>query len=370
MRWSIPFLRLFGIPVRIHLTFFLLLSLVYYIHQKDNTPIAGWTAVLMVCALFLCVLAHELGHSLMARYFGTKTRGIVLLPIGGVALLEQIPKDPIKEIIVAIAGPLVSILLVGLFFGISLILGVELQYDITHLSASTFLGTLILVNIWIICLNFLPAFPMDGGRIFRGILSMLLGPATGTVIAVRCGQFLAIGFVVLGLYKTELSMLMIIGVFIFIGAGQEGRITQIRLSLTGTVVSQAMQRTFQTVTPAHSLAEALNRMVEHGQNDLPVIQDQDFIGIATEEAVLSGIRALGPDGLVSMIGLTRFPTVAPMSDLEKLSTQLMRLGGKTIPVLDQGVLVGLISWEQVSRFARLQAYLKKHAVVDAQPMAS
>ena len=151
MRWSIPLIRIFGIPIKVHFSFFLLLAYVYYEYSVRETSSAGIAAVITICALFACVVAHELGHSLAALAFGTKTRGIILLPIGGVALLEQIPREAHKEILIAIAGPLVSVALSFFFLILSFSLGYNLNdifmFDLTveKIPCSLFLINLILV---------------------------------------------------------------------------------------------------------------------------------------------------------------------------------------------------------------------------------
>jgi len=360
VRWSLPLGRIFGIPIRVHITFFLLLILVYYVFaQRGESVRAGLFAVLLTCLLFGCVVAHELGHSLAARFFGTKTRGIVLLPIGGVALLESIPREPHKEIIIALAGPVVSALLAATFLSVALHLGIPLTADPHRLTPGSLLVSLFWINTILLCFNLIPAFPMDGGRVLRGLLSVVVGWEQGTRWAARLGQLVAVGFVLFGLFVEGHWGLPLIGLFIFFVAGEEERISRIRVALEGAEVRHAMLRSFATLSPDTTIKEALAAVVRHGQTDFPVVIGGTVLGMITYETLVEFIGKIGLETPVRALMATHFPVIDPEDDLETVSLQLMRSGRFAVPVMKNGTLVGLLSWEQAYRFSKIRRAIKE-----------
>jgi Zn-dependent protease len=205
-----------GIKLRVHWTFFLLPIWIYVTSIVGGRGVsAAVISVLFVLAIFGCVLLHELGHAFAARQFGIGTRDITLLPIGGVAALEKIPRHPLQELWIAVAGPLVNVVIAAvLFMAISLnpAPGVSL--------ASQFFAQLALANVVLVLFNLIPAFPMDGGRVLRSILAMFMDYAAATNAAATVGQFCAIGLGLLGLFSGQLMLLLVAG-FVFLAAKAE-----------------------------------------------------------------------------------------------------------------------------------------------------
>ena len=355
MRWSFPLGRVFGIPIRVHVTFFLLLFFIYFVYaQEGSSAKAGLFGVFLICVLFACVLAHELGHSVAALCFGTRTRGIVLLPIGGVALLEQIPREPIKEIVIALAGPFVSALIAAGFGLAAYLLGCPIRYDPTDISLCGLVATLFLINSVLILFNLIPAFPMDGGRVLRGLLSMTYGWERGTRWAARLGQILAVFFIMTSFVTGGSWTLLLIGFFVFFGAGEEERIARIRVSLEGATVGQAMLRSFAVLTPRETIREALVKTVAWNQEDFPVLEGGRLVGMTSYANLLEGARRFGLEAPVGLVTVEEFPYATPEADLETLGMELMKQGRNAVPVLEDDRLVGLISWEQVARFGRIR----------------
>jgi Zn-dependent protease len=196
MSWSIPVGTVKGTVIRLHVTFLLFLLWIGIAHYTEGGPEAALEGVLFIALLFLCVLLHEFGHILAARRYGVQTPDIVLLPIGGVARLERIPEEPAQELVVALAGPAVNLVIAALLF---LALGglpddsFELQNPGVGL-----LARLASANLFLVLFNLLPAFPMDGGRVLRAFLAHRLGYARGTQVAASIGQGLAFAFGLLG----------------------------------------------------------------------------------------------------------------------------------------------------------------------------
>jgi stage IV sporulation protein FB len=213
----------FGIPLRVHVTFPVIL-LFFGVEGwvRGDWRDAMW-GTLFVLVIFVCVILHELGHSLQARRYGVHVRDIVLLPIGGMARAERIPENPREEIAVAIAGPLVNFLIAGIIAFIRWIGGAPL------LTGDGFFASLLIVNLALGLFNLIPAFPMDGGRILRGLLALRLPYLTATRVAKDIGHLIALAFALAGFVYAELIMLPLIAVFIFFGAIMEERMIRSRL---------------------------------------------------------------------------------------------------------------------------------------------
>jgi Zn-dependent protease len=228
MRSSIKIATIFGIEVRIHVTFFLVLAwiaLVYYQNAGLSGAIQG---VLFILVLFGCVLLHEFGHALAAREFGIKTPDITLLPIGGVARLSRIPDKPWQELVVAIAGPLVNVVIAAaLTFAIHGSTEI-LQIDRLENPRIELLDALRSINVMLVLFNMIPAFPMDGGRVLRSLLAMVMPYTLATQIAAWIGQGLAVVFAIFGLRGN--FFLIFIAFFIFVGAQQEVAMSKLRRS--------------------------------------------------------------------------------------------------------------------------------------------
>lgn len=217
MKWSFRIARISGIEVRIHATF-LLLPLFYGISGWRDAGFSGaMEEIVFIGALFLCVLLHEFGHALAARRYGIRTPDITLLPIGGVARMENIPEKPSMELVIALAGPAVNVL-IGSLLSLALVLSGGILQG-AESTGRILLHNLLFVNCGLIVFNMIPAFPMDGGRVLRAVLAMKWSHLAATRVAARTGQVLACGFAILGFFGNP--MLLLIALFVFNGAQEE-----------------------------------------------------------------------------------------------------------------------------------------------------
>jgi len=229
MRWSYRIARVSGIDVKIHVTFLLLLGWFGWLSWEEGGIPAAAEAVGFILLLFLCVLLHEFGHALAARMYGIRTPDITLLPIGGVARLERMPEKPSQELVVAVAGPAVNVVIALVLF---LVLAAKFRLsDLMSLDRldGDVLANLLSVNIMLIAFNAIPAFPMDGGRVLRALLAMKFDYLTATTVAARIGQGIAVLFLVAGFFGSP--MLMFIAAFVFMGAQQELAYVRYRAAL-------------------------------------------------------------------------------------------------------------------------------------------
>ncbi len=217
--------RWFGIDVVVHWTFLLLLAVLTVTQllagASLGTVLGG---LILFCTVFLCVLLHEFGHALTARLFGIQTYDITLLPIGGLARLERIPRNPWQEFWIAIAGPAVNVAIVVVLIPFSAALSSMSVLLSTDLAAAGFLTQLISINVALVVFNLLPAFPMDGGRVLRSVLAMFLPYVRATRIAAACGQVMAVLFGIVGFFTNW--MLILVAFFVYFAARSEARYVQ------------------------------------------------------------------------------------------------------------------------------------------------
>ncbi len=353
MQWSFQLCRLFGIAVRVHLTFFLLLLFVgisEFVRTGVPYAIRG---MLFICALFCCVVAHELGHSLVARAYGVNVRQIMLLPIGGVAQMDRIPDIPRQEFFISIAGPAVSLVLGAVFLGVALLLsGAEALLNLGTMGGH-FLAQLGVVNFALAIFNLIPAFPMDGGRVLRAILGEHMDYAQATRIAAVIGQGIAIMLAFVGLLFNP--WLILIAVFIFLGAGQEEHMVQLRTALRGITVSQVMMTNIEVVSPEEPLGAVLARATRGPQHDFPVVHNGQLVGMITRDDMFNGLHEYGMGVPVAHVMRTDFPRIDAYLPLSDAYTVLMEAGLSSAPVTYAGQLVGLITRDSVATAFMLSA---------------
>jgi Zn-dependent protease len=229
MRSSLKIATISGIEVRIHVTFILFLAWIWFSYYQIAGVSGATQGVLFILAIFTCVLLHEFGHAFAARAFGIQTPDITLLPIGGVARLNRIPDEPWQELVVAVAGPLVNVVIAGvLIFVVHQAAPLD-QLESIENPRIQLLAKLASVNIILVLFNLIPAFPMDGGRVLRALLAMAMPYSRATWIAARIGQILAICLAAYSFFGPDKNpMLIFIAYVIFIGAQQEAAMARIR----------------------------------------------------------------------------------------------------------------------------------------------
>jgi Zn-dependent protease/CBS domain-containing protein len=349
--------RLSGIDVKVHWTFFLLLAFFAFIgYQTSGSLLGALTAIALIVALFLCVLLHEFGHSLVAQRLGLEIHSITLLPIGGVSNLESLPEKPSDEVKITIAGPLVNVVLAPIFFGVGLLLGAapRIQADLfTGVgSVGEFFFYLGYLNVVLAVFNLLPAFPMDGGRILRGVLASRLGALRATDISSIVGQVFAAAFFLIGLLGGNI-LLALIAVFIYFGARGEAQLVRQRELTHGLTVSDVMgtRSHTETVTPSHTFGQVLDSVIHGYQEDFPVVDESGkLVGMITRNEIMTAAHSPERYSSVGDLMKTDVPTVPARADLfeEGLST-LQRSGLRALPVTENAELVGMLTIEDVGQ---------------------
>ncbi len=354
MAWSIPLLRVAGTEIRIHLTFLILLAWVGLDEYLAGGSAAAVGAVIFVVAVFACVVLHELGHALAARYYGIATPDITLLPIGGLARLSRVPDNPAEEVVIAIAGPLVNVAIAIVL----VLLGGRIDLTGTMTVAGglpEFLTRLATVNVVLVLFNLIPAFPMDGGRVLRALLTFPLGRQRATAIAARVGQGLAFVFGFLGLMYGN-AILVFVGIFVFIAAGSEAGEATLRAMARRVPVERAMVRVFETLSPAATVDDAATALIRTTQHEFPVVDGGGRLrGFLGRDVMIRALKATGPQTPVLDVMSRDVPVVRSGQPLD-LAIRLMQERAATeIGVVDaDGRLVGYVSRENLAEFMMIE----------------
>jgi Zn-dependent protease len=353
--------RFSGIDVRVHWTFLLLLAFFAFIgYGASGSPLGALTAIVAIVALFFCVLLHEFGHSLVAQRLGIGIHSITLLPIGGVSNLESLPEKPADEVKISAAGPLVSVVLALMFFGVGLLLGAVPSTPADPFtgfgSVGQFFYYLGYLNAVLAVFNLLPAFPLDGGRILRGLLATRLGAVRATDAASVVGQVFAAAFFVVGLLGGDI-LLALVAVFIFFGASGEAQMVKQRELTRGLTVSDVMgtkPRT-ETVTPNHTFGQVLELVIHGYQEDFPVLDDGKLVGMLTRDEIMAAAHSPERYSSVRDLMKTNVPTISSQADLFEDGLRILQQSGlRALPVTENAELVGMLTIEDVGQASLLR----------------
>jgi len=359
MTWSFQIGKLFGIPLKIHVTFLLLLVVIAFV-PAQGSGLGGLSGVLFIVALFACVVIHELAHSLMARRYGVPVRHIILLPIGGISMMERMPDDPHQEFNVAVVGPLTSV-------GIAVVLGLVVLlaagntqpfYSPWHAGLIPFLARLTWLNIILAGFNLIPAFPTDGGRVLRALLAFHMDYADATHTAAVIGQALAI---LLGVFAffTANWLLVFIAAFVYMGASAEDTQVRVRRALQEVPSWQAMVSDFRSLDKDETLAEAFQYASHSYQHDFPVTDEGQLVGLVTRQALIRGMQEQGGETTVAQVMIGNPCRVGPNDSLANVYQEISTGACPIAAVVDGSRLVGLVTPESVGQYLMALAYQRR-----------
>jgi len=348
---SVGTLPIFGVPVRFHFTFVLLLIFLLSIGVGDRQ--SSGSTVLYIVGLFASVLLHELGHTLAARRYGIRTIEIVMFPIGGVSRPERQPK-PSQELWISLAGPMVNLLIAA-----ALMAWMTTQHGWVALETlreptdANLAERIAFGNLALFLFNLLPAYPMDGGRILRSVLALSRPIEEATRIAAGAGQGLAILIGLAGLLWGNF-MMMFVALFVYLGAFQEGVAAKGRIFTSGYPVRAAMITDFRTLTHGQTIRDAGNLLVSTSQHDFPVMHGDTVIGILTRSALVHAMLTQGPDAYVSGAMSRDFTRVSPDMPLTEALPKLAGPGACVLVMDGEDRLAGILNSEHLSEFILLR----------------
>lgn len=358
MKRSLKIGSVSGIGIFLHWTFLLLIAAIFaYYYLQGQSFGAAVSGIGLILAVFFCVILHELGHALTAGRFGVPTRSITLYPIGGLARLERIPAEPMKEFWIAIAGPAVNVV-IAVALGLVLVgVGGTFAPDALQSPANHILASLMWINIALAGFNMLPAFPMDGGRVLRSLLALRQDYAQATQTAANVGQAMAILFGLVGIMWFN-PVLLFIALFVYVGAQQESRQAVYRAFTEGTPVRQAMVTRFTTLDVADTLDDAVTELLAGTDHDFPVVENGRIVGLLRRKQLIQSLSDHDRGTPVSEVADDNFITVDPGAPLDQVFQQMSTSNASTVPVVDDDQLIGLLTLENVGELIMVSSALQ------------
>ncbi len=369
--WSIPIGRLFGVDVRIHLTFLILPMFIFWTDYVAHEGKANGPHDLALAGIILaCVAAHECGHILMARRFGLTPKGVILLPLTGVTLYDESGAEKLqtgaqpgvipwkREIQIAIVGPLVSLALAGL--AAAIVAGAGRGGDLwkwPFLQVGNLPRSLVWANLYLAIVNLLPAHPLDGGRILRAVFSRTMSAAAATRRAVSISNAIAMVLIFAGLFTVD-SWLTMVGVIVFCAAQLEERALVFQWVLDNVRLEEVMLTDFATLSPADTLEDALEKAVHSLQDDFPVVRGSDMVGVISKTRILEALRAEG-NGYVQAVMNKIFEVSVRQDSLGSAFSKLTARSSSVIPIVEDQRLIGIVTLQNLMHSTALLAESRK-----------
>jgi Zn-dependent protease len=363
LSWRIASVR--GIAIRVHATFLFVVALGAVEWGLQHGPRGAVFGAVLVLALFACVALHELGHSLVAQRLGVSVREILLLPIGGIARLSREPKTALHELLIAVAGPAVNVVIAVVLIGLALIglgptwfsTGAFMHEFVGPPSALGFLAALIVSNVGLAVFNMVPALPMDGGRVFRALLSFPLGKLRATLVAAAVGQVLAAAIGLAGLFGGNL-ILALIGAFVFLGAAQERSAARTMSRIAGLTAGDAVNPRAVVLAPGDFLGVAMQYALRTPQPHFAVVLGDRVVGTLARDEILDGVRRQGPMVYVAGAMHREIEAVDERAPLDGVRSRLIERQGQPLLVHGAEGPIGLIGLEDIARAASMSDVLQ------------
>jgi Zn-dependent protease/CBS domain-containing protein len=364
--WSIPVGRLFGVDVRIHLTFLILPMFIFWTEYAVHQGTANGPRDLALVGIILaCVGAHECGHMLAARRVGLIPKAVILLPLTGVALYDesrvQKPQPAAliwkRDIRLALVGPVVSLALAALSAALITASGrgVEL-WKWPFLQAANLPRSLVWANLYLAIFNLMPAYPLDGGRILRAFFIRTLDASSATRRAVSISNAIAMVLMLAGLFSD--SWLTMVGVIVFSAAQLEERALVFQSVLDNVRLEEVMLTDFATLSPADTLEDALEKAVHSLQDDFPVVRGSDMVGVISKQHILDALRAEG-NGYVQAVMNKIFEVSLRQDSLSSAFRKLTARNSSIIPVVEDQRLIGIVTLQNLMHSMALLAESRK-----------
>lgn len=348
--WSIAIGRLLGLELRVHVAFLFLLAFVLLYDAGGGGTPAVLRAVALTALVLVSVILHELAHAVAAAHFGRASRGSILLPIGGIPLVEANananPSEILlrREVVIASAGPLLNLLIAILSWLLLFGVGGKTIFGKTPLLSINDLGrSFFWINAGLFAFNLLPAFPLDGGRLFRTWRARTRDLRTATRHAVNLGHVFAAVFMLAGISSQWLGLF---GLILFMAGQMEERTVMFQSVVEAVHMEDIMLTEFSILSPADTLEDALNKAVHSLQDDFPVISGEDLVGVITRQAIVDRLRREG-NGYVQGVMNKAFEIASRTESLGSAFRKLTARGLTLIPVVDENRLVGIVTLQNL-----------------------
>lgn len=339
-----------GTKLFVHWTFLIMIVLVFYsYYQNEHRLEDAFMGVFFLLCLFICITLHELGHIRVAAVFGHRAKNITLLPFGGVAAMDSIPEKPLQEFYMAIAGPVVSFAIAAILYAVLLLTrGPQDFHPVTLVARGEFIYALMIANFSLAVFNLIPAFPLDGGRIFRSLLALRTGRERATRIAAVTGKIVAAGFVITGFYFNP--WLIFIGIFVFFGAGAETTAELISRILRNYTVKDVVIHNYTTLAPGQTLGDAAHELINGNEDTFLVTENGAVLGVLPLAGLIRGLKEHGENTAVRDVMNKMFLAPDASADLADTLQQLSAAQQDFCPVYSAGKLAGVISVKHITDF--------------------
>ena len=360
-KWSLNIGKVSGIKIFIHWTFLILIGWIFLMHfQMGHGMREGLSGTVFLLAVFASVVLHELGHALAVKRFKITTRDITIYPIGGIASLESMPSKPAQELQMALAGPAVNLVIAGILGIILKVTGTFDQEALQNftLTSNSFVEKLMVVNIVLAVFNLIPAFPMDGGRIFRALLAMKMKRLKATSVAAKTGQFLAIAFVFLGFYFD--FWLVFIGLFIFLGAEEEFKAGEMHEALKNVKAVQLMISKTAFINPNSTLITAAGHIMNSNEKTFLVVEKDEVVGILSLSDITEGLHKGKANQKIRDLMQKDFFWLESEDALSDKFFLLQQHRQNLFPVRKKGKLAGVISSDDLTKWIKTRPYVLTH----------
>ena len=366
MAASIKIGRIFGIPIYLHLTFLFILPLFIYVFSAPPNEVTLFGVVLSFNGLdtslavkyafgtasavifFATILFHEIAHSYLAMRYGVKIKGITLMVFGGVSQMEEMPRLPQQEWRMAFAGPMTSLVTGVVSWLIMQALNALNSGSVLVQGVAILFGIMAVYNILLAGFNLIPAFPMDGGRVLRAWFAMRMDFLGATQRAAKIGRYFALGMVVVGIFTLNF-FLIIIALFVYIGASEEEQATTITESLRGVTVGQVMTREVSVVRPDMSVRELHDLVLSTRYMGFPVVENDALLGIVTLSDANRVPRDKADIAKVRDIMTSKLVTVTPDMDAARAMFLMSENRVGRLLVLQDGKLAGIVTQKDLLR---------------------
>ncbi len=362
--FSIHVGRLFGVEVRLHLTFLILPLFFFWTEYNANHPANGSRDLALVGIVLACVGIHEAAHMLVARRFGLIAKAVILLPLSGVTVFDESRAEPQsgaaawkREVRIALTGPLVNLVFAALAAAVifETVPGVKL-WELPPLRPSNLPRSLVWANLYLAGVNLLPAYPLDGGRVLRAFFARTMDPAAATRRAVSISHAIAMVLMVAGLFSN--AWLAVVGFIIFSAAQLEERAVIFQSVLDNVRLEEVMLTDFATLSPADTLEDALDKAVHSLQDDFPVVRGSDMVGVISRQRILEALRMEG-NGYVQAVMNKLFEVSARQESLASAFRKLTQRNLSIIPVVEDQRLVGIVTLQNLMHSMALLAESRK-----------
>jgi Zn-dependent protease/CBS domain-containing protein len=358
-KYSLQLGKPFGIKVSIHWSFSLLIVWIVFVTMRQGLEaVQILMHILFILTLFVCVVLHEFGHSLVAIKFGGEVHSITLLPIGGMANITKMPERPKEEFLISLAGPAVNIV-------IAAILGLYITYiqpvssedmEFAYITRNNFPVMLLAANIFIVAFNLIPAFPMDGGRLLRSALSIWMSRMEATRIAKNIGQVFAIVFIIAGLYINP--FLIIIGFFVLLGAKGEYEIIKYQNILDEHKVHEIILTDYEVLAPDDTLGKAIEILQHMSGRGFVVKSGKNYKGLLSQRDLINGLGDYGRDGKVDDVMNTDIQDVASDMSIFEAFKYMRTHKYDLVPVMDNGEFKGIVDVDHINEFFMIRRALQ------------